>query len=232
MVDYMVIIVKTDCALYVVVYEKQILHINRYYPTLRHWNDSHFVTITVKSCKAHQLEAYFKNLKSTFSRIVAKHRKRHQRGKGVKLVGVKSLESNYNPKAKTYNPHFHIIVQTKEMADIIVQEWRNRARRGYVRLSGQKIKKIWDVNKCLIEIIKYGSKIFTDPDLKKRAKETSTPQVYIKALYTIFKAMKGSHIFDRFGFDLPKESKKERPKSQLLHDYQTWEHNSDISDWE
>ncbi|GAA0723862.1 hypothetical protein GCM10009430_27750 [Aquimarina litoralis] len=204
--------------------------INRYLPTIQKWEDPHFVTITVKSCKEHQLEAYIKSLKGTFKKIINKYKKQDQRGKGKKLIGIKSLESNFNPERRTYNPHFHIIVANREMADIIVAEWYSRSKKGYVSLKAQKTEKIWNLENALVEIIKYGSKIFTEPDLKKRAKETTTTQVYAKALYNIFKAIKGARIFDRFGFDLP-ERNIEKPQVKLLSHFEEWEYNIDTTDW-
>ncbi len=56
-----------------------------------------------------------------FRRINTKHRKSHQRDTGIKLVGVKSLECEFNQK--NYNPHLHIITANREMAEVIVAEW-------------------------------------------------------------------------------------------------------------
>jgi len=205
--------------------------INRYKPVIEKWEDPYFVTLTVKACKANQLGNYFNSLNKNFSKIINKHKKRHQRGKGLKLVGIKSLESNYNPVRKTYNPHLHIIVANKEMADILLNEWCDRAKKGYVNRKGQKADKVWNLDNALVEIIKYGSKIFTEPDLKKRSKETTSPKVYLNALYTILFAMKGKRIFDRFGFNLPMECKPKHYHATLLENFKEWEFNAKTNDW-
>ena len=75
---------------------------------------------------------------STFRKIIEKHRKKHQRGKGLKLVGVKSLESNFNPVKNTYNPHFHVITKEKWMAEVILEEWLSRSKKGYTLRDGLK----------------------------------------------------------------------------------------------
>jgi plasmid rolling circle replication initiator protein Rep len=98
---------------------------------MKDWEEPYFITLTVKACKAHQLKKYINSLLKTFQKIVEKHRKRYQRGKGLKLVGVKSLESNFNPKTHTYNPHFHIITKQKWMAEVIKNEWIARSKKGY-----------------------------------------------------------------------------------------------------
>ncbi len=88
--------------------------INKYYPVLKNWKEPYFLTLTVKSCNAKNLKQYIKKFIQGIQRIIAKHRKRYQRGKGLKLVGVRSLECNFNPTRKTYNPHFHIITKDKK----------------------------------------------------------------------------------------------------------------------
>lgn len=205
--------------------------INRYYPVMKDWKEPYFLTLTVKSCKAHQLKGYINSMLQTFQKIVEKHRKRYQRGKGLKLVGVKSLECNFNPNKKWYNPHFHIITKEKWMAEVILEEWLSRSKKGYTLKWSQNLQKVKNLESGLIEIIKYGSKIFTEPDLKNRQKETDTARIYLKALDTILMAMKGKRIFDRFGFNLPKNNKPKRIPAKLLADYKEWNFDMDKADW-
>ena len=167
----------------------------------------------------------------TFQSITQKYRKRHQRGTGLKLVGIKSLESNFNPIAKTYNPHFHIIIKEKWMAEVIKKEWLQRSKKGYTAPWCQDIKPITNLETGLIEIIKYGSKIFTEPDLKNKIKQTDTAHIYLKALDTILAAMKGGRIFDRFGFNAPKKSEIIFTPAKLLSSYNEWEYDIKSSDW-
>ena len=58
-------------------------------------------------------------MNKAFSIIKERCKKRHQRGTGIQLIGIKSLECNFNPQKKTYNPHFHIIVPNKEIATLL-----------------------------------------------------------------------------------------------------------------
>lgn len=205
--------------------------INKYYPVMKHWKDAHFVTLTVKSCKANQLPQYFKSIQDALKRIIEMYRKRYQRGTGLKLEGVRSMECNFNPSKNWYNPHFHLIVKDKWMAEVIVAEWLKRSKPKQTLGWCQKIIKVTDLEKGLIEIIKYGSKIFTEPDLQNRAKETETSYIYLKALDTILTAMKGKRIFDRFGFNLPEISNFERIPAKLLAKYDTWEYSIEASNW-
>lgn len=206
--------------------------INKYYPILKQWQEPYFLTLTVKSCNASNLNRYIKKFIQGIQRINAKHRKRFQRGKGIKLVGVRSLECNFNPKTKTYNPHFHIITKDKKTAEILMAEWLKLWTTKFAKRPAQNIQKVRDLESGLIEIIKYGSKIFTEADLKDKAKREKTVYIYLKALDSILTAMKGKRIFDRFGFDLPQLTISKAPKHQILTKYDEWEYNPEISDWE
>lgn len=198
---------------------------------MKNWKDPYFLTLTVKSCKAHQLKGYINSMLKTFQKIIGKHRKRHQRGNGLKLIGVKSLECNFNPLKGTYNPHFHIITKEKWMAEVILNEWLSRSKKGYTLRWSQNLQPVSNLETGLIEIIKYGSKIFTEPDLKKKAKQTDTAHIYLKAIDIILTAMKGKRIFDRFGFNAPKSAEPNYTPAKLLSIYDKWEYNPESSDW-
>lgn len=206
--------------------------INKYYPILKKWNDPYFLTLTVKACDANNLPKYIKACIRGFKRITAKHRKRFQRGNGVKLIGIRSLECNFNPRRKTYNPHFHIITKDRRTAEILLEEWLKLWTPKFTIRRAQKLQKIRDLEKGLIEIIKYGSKIFTEADLKDKASGQKTVYIYLKALDVILTSMKDKRIFDRFGFDLPKQNTPKTNKQRLITDYDEWEYNPEISDWQ
>lgn len=207
--------------------------INRYYPTLKNWKDPHFVTLTVKSIKAKNLNRWVYGMNKAFTLIKDRCKKRHQRGTGIKLIGVKSLECNFNPIRKTYNPHFHIIVPNKEIANLLKKEWMlqwNKTKTLHSSPKAQHIRKVENLERDLIETIKYGSKIFTEADLKKKGKKATAPMVYAYALDNILCAMKSKRIFDRFGFNLPKINKKETPQ-QLITNFDEYVFSTNATDW-
>lgn len=211
--------------------------INRYYPTIATWKDVHFVTLTVKSCKAAKLNEWMGRMLRAFEILHNRCKKRHQRGKGIKLVGIKSLECNYNPIKKTYNPHFHIIVPSNEIAVLLKREWinqwkpkdKNTYRYKFTSPDAQKISKVTSLEHSLIETIKYGSKVFTEPDLKKKNK-VLPPIIYAYALYNILIAFQGKRIFDRFGFNLPPLAKKQ-VSQKLISDFEDWYFSRKNTDW-
>lgn len=206
--------------------------INQYLPFIQSWEDCHFLTLTIKSISAKQLPRYVKGMLRFFKTIVDKHMKRYKRGKGPLLQGLKSFECNFNPRSRTYNPHFHLIVKTKEIGEIILSEWLKRLPRRHAESWAQKLKPITNKTQGLIEIVKYGSKIFTERDLYKKTARKMTPYVYVSALDNILTAMAGHRIFDRFGFNLPKHLRKVKIKnSMMLEHYEEWSYNSNVSDW-
>ncbi|MAZ28242.1 MAG: hypothetical protein CL868_14355 [Cytophagaceae bacterium] len=206
--------------------------INRYKPVMEKWKEPYFLTLTVKSCSARNLSKYIAKFIQGITRIIAKHRKRYQRGNGIKLVGVRSLECNFNPKYKTYNPHFHIITKDRKTAEILLREWLKLWTPKFAKRPAQNIQPVRDLENGLIEIIKYGSKIFTEADLKEKARVKKTVYIYLKALDTILTAMKGKRIFDRFGFDSPQQTTHKQIKPQLLLNYDEWEYNPELTDWQ
>jgi len=153
-------------------------------------------------------------------------------------MGIKSLECNFNPEKKTYNPHYHIIVPSIEIAEMLVEEWikqwrplgKTAYRYKYTTPKAQKISKVTSLKHSPIETIKYGSKIFTEPDLKKKSKQKNPPMIYARALDIILVAMKGKRIFERFGFNLPQQPTK-NCTSKLIKDFETWIFPNDVNDW-
>jgi hypothetical protein len=203
---------------------------NKYLPEISMWGEAYFVTLTVKAVSAKKLKALIENMEMGFHRIVETYKKRAQRNKGIKLIGIKSLECNFNPVKRTYNPHFHLVVKSKEIADTIVKEWLGRAKNGWSAPQAQKSSRVKGSANALKEIIKYGSKILTENDLKKKSKEKVSSSVYIKALYNILKALDGKRIFDRFGFNLPKKEKKVIP-AKVSVNYEEFKYDIVNADW-
>jgi hypothetical protein len=203
--------------------------INKYLPVIKEWEQPYFVTLTVKAYELKYLRKLILKVMAAFNRITTKYRKRHQRGKGIKLVGIKSLECNFNPIKKTYNPHLHLIVANKEMADTLIKEWLQIWTRKYTIGIAQDSKPINDREKALIEIIKYGSKIFTEPDLYKKLH--SEHNIYAAALDNIFRSMQGLRIFERFGFDLPKENSRKETQATVIKSYGEWIFDPSYFDW-
>ena len=147
------------------------------------------------------------------------------------MKGIKSLECNFNPIAKTYNPHLHLIVENKEVADIMMDEWLKRWGPRWTNKRAQHARKVENIERDLIEIIKYGSKIFTEPDLKNKMQTKGNAKICVSALDNIFKAMRGLRIFERFGFNLQRKNQEISKNSKVVNLYEEWIFNAGQFDW-
>jgi len=208
--------------------------INRYLPVIRTWEQPYFVTLTQKAVPAEKLGLWFSGVHRAFREIREKCKKRHQRGKGIKLKGIKSLECNFNPVARTYNPHLHLIVPNAEIAKTLITEWQKLWNRGKKKLASpyaQHSRRVENVERDLVELIKYGSKIFTEPDKCKNPKSKIPPMIYAAALDNIFAAMKPYRLFERFGFNLPPQSKRGVHPPTLLEQCNEWIFDPTLHDW-
>lgn len=204
--------------------------INNYLPIVEKWPDPHFITLTAKSCPAKYLMSRMKNIKRAFHKIANRIKKRYQRGCGPKLIAIKSLECNFNPAKRTYNPHFHILVPSKELAEILKREWLIIWTAKFTSKKAQEIRKVEDRGRDLIELIKYGSKILTEPNPCRSARRGKISRnVYIAALYNILVAMRGLRLTDTYGFVLPR--KRVKVNSITTNEYDELSYDKEIMDW-
>ncbi len=205
--------------------------INRYLPVVNTWEEPYFVTLTVKSYGKRSLKKMIDAYMKAFDQIREAAKKRHQRGRGAKFVGIRALECTFNPVKRTYHPHFHIIVSSKENADYLLNSWLKKWGPKYCSKKAQDSSPIRNNKATLIEIIKYGSKIFTEQDLKKKSEQDVPRNLYVSALDNILAAMKGHRIFERFGFNRATTKKPKGGAIKKLKQYDEWEFIPKIGDW-
>lgn len=203
--------------------------INRYLPVIQTWEDPHFVTLTQKSVPAKKLELWFFGVTKAFGQIKDKYKKQNQRGGEIRFMGIKCLECNFNPKRRTYNPHLHLIVPNKAMADLLIMEWQKKWTEKYTKPIAQHQRRVGHLERDLMEVIKYGSKIFTDFDARDKGK--MPPKIYVAALINIYKAMKPYRLFERFGFDLPKQKKNGVKTVIPANQCKDFVYASEVYDW-
>jgi len=205
--------------------------INLHLPIIKKWEDPHFVTLTVRSVKTKHLRKWMdKGLTRCLGLILDSYRIRENRGTGKRLIGIRSLEYNYNPIKKTYNPHLHLTVANRGMADILVDEWLKRWTPKHTYRGTQDIQRVRNAENILIEVIKYGSKIFTDPDMKKGVNKIPS-KIYAGVLDNIYEAMKSCNLFSKFDFKLPKVQQHTKLSPKMLFDFEEWIFDEQFSDW-
>ena len=205
--------------------------INKYLPILKVWEDTHLVTLTIKSVRANFLVAKIKEVSKKF--IVLKNTlyKRWQRGVGIKPLGLKVLECNFNSNSGTYNPHLHLLVPNSTTAEILTQEWLRIWPPDSADQSGQIFTRVKDTEDDLINIIKYGAKITFEPGSQKISKKGKSETIYIRALDNIYAATMGIRLVDRFGFNCTIQKKQPKVSGTLVDEFQIWNYDSTSMDW-
>jgi hypothetical protein len=113
---------------------------------------------------------------------------------------------------------------------MLKKEWCELWGNKHTYKGAQYIRPVEDLERDLIETIKYGSKIFTEADVKKKTKSNLPPMIYAKALHNIFMAMEKRRIFERFGFDLPKQAPKRSTVKEITN-FERWLFPADGKDW-
>jgi hypothetical protein len=204
--------------------------INKLAPVIEKWEDSQMVTLTVANCKAQYLKRKINKMYAVFKSITEKHYKRYQRGKGFKLVGIRSLECTFNPLRRDYHPHFHMIVPNLQIANTITQDWLKAWGVHEASGAGQHKRPANDIQHDLIETIKYCAKIFTEPDPKNKTKQKGNRTIYVRALYNMINSMCGVHLFEKFGFEYPKQKEDTLP-ARVVTDFQNWLYVREHLDW-
>ena len=145
------------------------------------------------------------------------------------------MECNYNPVNGTYNPHYHIITINKEVGRLINIEWLKEQNKNQsekiARPFAQHLVKIKDKEENLIEIIKYGVKVMTDPDMKKGKNRTQLPIIYAAAMHEIHKAFSGKKLLSKYGFSLL--PKGQEAKEQYIDDskVKAWSYDPIMSNY-
>lgn len=207
--------------------------IRKYQPIIETWNDPHFVTCTAQSCKKHKLNARMSNTIRAYQIIKKRMYQRFKRGKGGQPIGIWSLECNFNPLEKCYNPHFHFIFPDVETAEVFVAEWLDLWTKKYASYKGQDIRPLrTNTVEDMFGTIKYGTKIFTDPNMKKgKSRIKGRDVIYIAALHNILNAFKGHQLFGSFGFKLPDEVKRKPTGARIVQKAQSWKFGNKDVDW-
>jgi plasmid rolling circle replication initiator protein Rep len=150
-----------------------------YKQSLEQLSDGYFVTLTVVSVKGDELKSRLKAMNNTFKQIKNLFHKRK-----IPFDGFRKTECNHNAEAQTFNPHYHLIVNGKKQAKLLVDEWLKRNTG--TKVWCQPITKV-DKN-SYIELFKYQFKaITTGAEFSPQAQDT------------IYRAFNGIRAFQPFG---------------------------------
>ena len=134
----------------------------------------YFVTLSAPNVKENQLRPEIKKLIKGFQRIKDNMRKNY----GMKINGMRKIEVTYSKKRNDYHPHFHLIMQGKEEAELLLKLWLSQFNSASNK--GQNIKPVTANEKSFIELFKYASK-----DAVNDKTSAHASHIMNMALYTI-----------------------------------------------
>jgi hypothetical protein len=163
-------------------------------PILQQLKDLHFVTLTVPNVLVCDLRQTIRLMSDTHRSIRDRLRKQ-----GYKARGAKNLEVTFNPDRSDFHPHFHCIVETKEIAKLFVKYWVEAWEKKSVWLSkeAQDCRPFGSKESDLLEAFKYANKIITTNKQDAR-------KIHSWGLYESIKATSGGkggiRTFQTFGF--------------------------------
>lgn len=182
-------------------------NINSYMEPLKQLTDKQFVTLTIPAVEPEKIGIALDTMYKAIRRIQDNMRKRH----GRPIIGIRKTESNYNPEAKTFNPHFHFILESRETAELLKSQWLEQFKDA--NPAAQHIESA-DEN-SIMELFKYFTKILskgvTGPD-------GAAGGIYYGAMDTLFKSMKGRRTFQPMG-GLRKDTGPDLMTDQELDDF-------------
>ena len=192
--------------------------INGYTTPLANIGKTSFVTLTVKAVKAEDVKSTIEQMTSTFRKVLKNLKNTY----GITLKGIRKVESNYNPKADTFNPHFHLITNGKPCEILLLRTlWLNSFPGDVANIKAQDVRQTDEDS--VNELFKYFTKVLIDGKL------------YPKAADVIFTAMKGKRTIQPFGGikkvtedveDIQAEDIDFKPNQNIL-----WQWNDDYYDW-
>lgn len=201
--------------------------INAYMPVLGAWAAPYMVTLTVPNCDGPALESMIAAMLKGFTSC-----KRSMKRAGYVVRAVRKLECTYNPRREDYHPHFHVLVDGREVAEELRRLWL-RYWKGAAVLDAQDVRPC-DGNGGMLELFKYFTKLLT-PGKGKRGVAP------LLALDTIFRAMRGRRVWQPVGFTLSAEEEEaiegerlevtgtaafKRSAERVL-----WDWCQDVADW-
>ncbi len=179
-------------------------------PILQELHDLQFMTLTIPNVLVYQLRPTIKDMSKVFRSIIDRLRKQ-----GYKARGTRNLETTFNSDRGDFHPHFHCVIEGKEIAELFVQYWHEAWQKKGVILSekAQNIRSFGSKESDLLEAFKYANKIISQG-------KDGNKSIYSWGLYESIKATSGGkggiRNFQTFGFTKSEFSHVKRQKNMTV----------------
>jgi hypothetical protein len=199
-------------------------------PIKQNFNDPYFVTLTVPNVRGIALSMKIKEMFKDFKKLQEKHKKRHQRGQiNTKMKAIVKLECTYNQEREDFHPHLHIITNTLETANFILEEWLQRNKKS--KRIAQDVRKA-DEN-SIMELFKYSTKLMSDIKDYESGKALGKGNIVVEAMDVMFRAMHKKRTLRTYGFrlEIKEEFSEEDLKAYTVTEVVEGEYQFNVSDW-
>jgi len=152
-----------------------------------------FATLTIVSVKADSLRLTIREMKrqlTLIQRVLNEKR-------GISAKGIIKIEVTYNFRREDYHPHFHIISDSFEYNEMLIEEWLKRYPTATRKCQDNKYATL---KQGLKELFKYTTKIIdTDSRSNKKKQDKTIAHVNVKALDVIMNALYKQRTITAFG---------------------------------
>jgi hypothetical protein len=189
--------------------------INAYSIPLLKLDDLHFVTLTTPNVPASKLSNEIDGMYKSWRGINQNIRKTYKE----RIKGMRKLECTYNPKADTYNPHFHILINGSRAAALLIDLWLQK----YPSASRKAQHMTKAKEGSLIELFKY------------TVKGVHKGKYYPEALDNIYQSLENRRTYQPFGIVKVTTEDIDGIKSQevTFKGYQdaNWTWRKEVKDW-
>ena len=199
-----------------------------YGPTLRGWEDAHFVTLTIPNVSGAELHGAVREMLGELPKIARAIRRTDR----LDIRAVRKLETTYSLRRQDFHPHFHLVVNSRAVGDALVRRWLGRFPK-----ANEKAQHVEKCDKGSVgELFKY----FTKLTVKGLDGQHTAPPP--RALDTIFKAVRRLRTFQAMGFVAPKASVEADDEvitldagtvspSRRSESLVEWEWSGELTDW-
>jgi hypothetical protein len=176
---------------------------NGYRDPLSKLKDPYFVTLTIPNVEEQRLEQSIEGMTKTFALIQRSLERKYKKTHKKKIRGLRKIECTVSKRYGNYHPHFHMIIEGKEIAQDFHNAWLKRYPKATKK--GQHIEKAKEGT--IQELFKYFTKLVTD-------EKTFEP----KKMDIIFRAMKHKRVFQAYGLKKEvSEEIEEIQKQKAIH---------------
>jgi len=200
--------------------------IKGYLPELKKMEDPQFVTLTIPNMSGEDLESSINKMTKELIKIKNLFYQRRT----FQINGVRKIECTHNEATDLYHPHFHIVLDGKDVGEALIQEWLSRfpeANRG-----AQDIRSA-DEN-SMIELFKYTTKLTTKNKVT-RDEDKTIIEVNPVALDVIFQALRKKRTFQSMGWVKQVSEDIDEVDAQIVEDVEdgvdVWTWEQEASDW-